>query len=238
MIATVHVDVQNTDGRKPLLLEFQGDGIVQSEDALLEPSAEGWAHLMISNPSGCSTMITEGTCIGEAGEAEAVSPEEISVNDVQELREDTRVHLVSSIMNGEERLKLLKELIPEPSTLDDKQKQDFYKLLELHHEAFSLGPQERGETNLVEMEILTGDAEPVKQNMRRMPFAVRCEVARQLEAMQESGVIQPSNSPWSSPVVMVRKCDGTHRFCVDYRKLNAVTKADTFPLPRIDDLLD
>ena len=90
----------------------------------------------------------------------------------------------------------------------------------------------------MEMEILTGDAEPVKQNMRRMPFAVRCEVARQLEAMQESGVIQPSKSPWSSPVVMVRKRDGTHRFCVDYRKLNAVTKPDTFPLPRIDDLLD
>ena len=56
--------------------------------------------------------------------------------------------------------------------------------------------------------------------------------------MQESGVIQPSKSPWSSPVVMVRKRDETHRFCVDYRKLNAVTKADTFPLPHIDDLLD
>ena len=88
VIATVHVDVQNTNDRKPLLLEFQGDGIVQSEDALLEPSSGGLAHLMISNPSGCPAMITEGTCIGEAGEAEAVSPEEININDIQELRED------------------------------------------------------------------------------------------------------------------------------------------------------
>ena len=71
-----------------------------------------------------------------------------------------------------------------------------------------------------------------------MPFMVREEIARQLRNMQRDGVIQPSNSPWSSPVVMVRKKDGSHRFCVDYRELNSVTKADTFPLPRIDDLLD
>ena len=56
--------------------------------------------------------------------------------------------------------------------------------------------------------------------------------------MQETGVIKPSNSRWASPVVLVRKKDGTHRFCVNYQELNSVTKADTFPLPRIDDLLD
>ena len=71
-----------------------------------------------------------------------------------------------------------------------------------------------------------------------MPFAVRQEVAQQLHKMQESGVVQPSSSLWSSPVVLVRKKDGTHRFYIDYRKLNAVTKPDLFPLPRIDDLLD
>ena len=56
--------------------------------------------------------------------------------------------------------------------------------------------------------------------------------------MQATGVIQPSRSPLSSPVVMACKKDGSHRFCVDYRALNSVNKADTFPLPRVDDLLD
>ena len=71
-----------------------------------------------------------------------------------------------------------------------------------------------------------------------MPFSAREEVARQLRKIQEMAVIQPSKSPWSSPVVLVRKKDGSHRFCIDYCKLNSVTKADTYPLPRIDNLLD
>ena len=67
---------------------------------------------------------------------------------------------------------------------------------------------------------------------------MRVEVAEQLRKMQAEGVIRPSSSPWASPVVLVRKKDGSLRFCIDYRSLNAVTKTDQFPLPRIDDLLD
>ena len=59
-----------------------------------------------------------------------------------------------------------------------------------------------------------------------------------VKEMLDRGVVQPSRSPWASPVVLVEKKDGTLRFCVDYRQLNAATKIEVFPLPRIDDSLD
>ena len=69
----------------------------------------------------------------------------------------------------------------------------------------------------------------------RVPFAVRDEIARNLQEMQDANVIQPSNSPWASPMVLVRR---TLCFCVDYLGLNSAMKLDQFPLPRIDNLLD
>ena len=62
--------------------------------------------------------------------------------------------------------------------------------------------------------------------------------ASQVNDMLSQGVIQPSTSPWSSPIVLVKKKDGSYRFCIDYRKLNSITQVDAHPLPRVDDLLE
>ena len=96
-----------------------------------------------------------------------------------------------------------------------------------------------GQTQVISHLINTGDAAPIRQPPpRRLPYAFREEAQSQVRNMLEQGVIQPSASPWASPIVLVKKKDGKYRFCVDYRKLNSVTQKDAHPLPRIDDLLD
>ena len=95
-----------------------------------------------------------------------------------------------------------------------------------------------GQTDVITHRIDTGDATPIKQSPRRLPYAFREEAKSQVRDMLDQGVIQPSTSPWASPIVLVKKKDGKYRFCVDYRKLNSVTVKDAHPLPRVDDLLD
>ena len=73
--------------------------------------------------------------------------------------------------------------------------------------------------------------------MSHTPFALRV-MEELIQNMMAQGVIKQSSSPWASPVVLVEKRDGSHRFLVYYRRLNAVTKMDVFPLPRVDDTLD
>ena len=113
-------------------------------------------------------------------------------------------------------------MVPEPQLLDPDQKEKLFNFLTDHHEAFCLDKKERGATDLMLLHIDTGDTPLKKQAIRRTRFAVREEVTRQLKKMQAMGVIQPSSSPWASPVVMVKIKDGSHRFCIDYKVLNSV----------------
>ena len=120
--------------------------------------------------------------------------------------------------------------------LTDHQRNVAREFLQKHSGMFASG-ESSGRTNIVQHRINTGDAQPIRQAPRRLPLAKQEETEELVRKMLDEGVIEESNSPWSSPVVLVTKKDGSTRFCVDYRKLNDVTKKDSYPLPRIDDTL-
>ena len=92
-----------------------------------------------------------------------------------------------------------------------------------------------GRTSLVEHSIHVGDAIPIRHKSYRIPYLKREVVREELDQMLQTGVIQPSTSPWASPIVLVQKKDGGVRFCVDYRKLNHVAKFDAYPIPRVEE---
>ena len=107
-----------------------------------------------------------------------------------------------------------------------------------YQHVFSSSKQDIGRTSLVQHRIrIKPGAAPIKQRPYRQPPMKREETRRQIEKMLEADIIEPSASPWSSPIVLCKKKDGSWRFSVDARRVNEVTIKDSYPLPRIDDTL-
>ena len=103
---------------------------------------------------------------------------------------------------------------------------------------FAMDSMDLGKTDLVKHHIELTDYTPIKDRYRRIPPQQYKEVRKHLKEMLDIGAIRCSNSPWASPVVLVRKKDGSLRFCIDLRKLNARTVKDAYSIPRIEDALD
>ena len=123
------------------------------------------------------------------------------------------------------------------SVLTQEQKKQVRQFLTKWDGIFSKGPTDLGCAKLVEHEIHLENDRPFKEPYRRIPPALIQEVREHLNEMMEIGAIRPSKSPFSSNVVIVRKKDGSIRFCIDYRKLNQRTIKDAQAIPRVDDTL-
>ena len=122
--------------------------------------------------------------------------------------------------------------------LSEKERDAAASLLQEFKDVIAVGENNLGHNSLVYHSIDTGSSQPVRQQARRLPVHQKQEVRELLDDMLSRGVIEPSHSPWASPIVLVRKKDGSTRFCVDFRKVNDCTRKDAQPLPRIDDTLD
>lgn len=123
------------------------------------------------------------------------------------------------------------------SDLSDVQIATVKCMLEKRRAAISLHKHDLGKTSTARHVIDVQGNPPCKQRYRRFQGPLRHEIEEELRKLQDRDIIERSNSPWSSPLVPIRKKDGNLRLCVDYRALNSVTKRDSFPLPNMIDAL-
>ncbi|XP_023816073.1 uncharacterized protein LOC111948248 [Oryzias latipes] len=121
--------------------------------------------------------------------------------------------------------------------LTPDQQKEMTSLLHKWRRVFSRHDEDFGRTGAVKHQIPTGSAPPSRERYRPVPPSLYQELQALLKNMLGSGVVRESSSPWAAPIVLVKKKDGSWRFCVDYRRLNALTHKDAYPLPRIEESL-
>ena len=173
--------------------------------------------MQVMNISPSSVKAFQGMTLGQA------TPED-------------RVFLVS---NDQERTDAGAPCFDHLQLLDmpEHEKTRLITLLNEYCDVFAPAEGPNGHTTVIQHAISPSGL-PIHQPLRRLSEALKDTVKSEVQRMLHQDVIRPSASPWSSPVVMVKKKDGSWRFCIDYRKLNAVTHRDAYPLPRIDVTLD
>jgi len=214
--------------------------------------------LCISNWGNHSVVINEGALVAQATPIDAVKettkPTETKnwLTDYKKFQEEMKVYSLSihaavstndSVQSYDEHVKDLKNkedldyanIGPQWSKPEEKHIREFLKEW---IDGFAKNPLSPNAYKGPKFEINTGDAIPTKDNPRRNTPAKEQIIAKHIQDMLRNKIIETANSPWAAPVVLARKKDGTWRFCVDYRRLNQVTKKDSYPLPRIDDVVD
>ena len=160
--------------------------------------------------------IRKGECLG-------------TVCTIVEMEED------EGIIEEEWTIEKLKQSVDIGPEVTEDQKSKIYKMLLKTKSALSNNDMDIGLANVTPHKILLTDKTPIWQKPRRFSEPVTAEIDRQCDQLEALDIIEDSKSLWSSPVVPVRKVDGSSRMCIDYRKLNKVTVQERFPMPNLMD---
>lgn len=190
----------------------------------------GTVYVPVVNVGTTEVLLYPRTSLGILGVAQVVSLP-AGVTEVEPtLVTISSLAAVPSISDRIESLDL--------SALPDQEQTSVRSLLYKYQSVFSAHDGDLGCTNLISHDIPLLDDVPVRQRYRRIPPSEYKAVKAHINQLLESQVIRESSSPYASPIVLVRKKDGSLRMCVDYRPLNGKTRKDAFPLPRIEESLD
>ena len=172
------------------------------------------------------THFFKGTCLGTIETLTSVSTSNCLKMGKETKLSHSNVDQLKTIYKKE-----LSQLTPEDQSR-------FLFILVNYSDVFSCSKFDIGLAQGVQHHINTGDAEPIGQNYRRVPRGVEDKVDELVDQLLKHNIIRPSHSPWNAPIVVVSKKNGDIRLCVDYRRLNAVTKRPIFPIPDAQQLFD
>ena len=198
--------------------------------------------MVLRNLTSKTIYLAPGRCIARVATANEVPKAMPSPELAKDLEE--ALPKEAPKLTIEEQQKLLMELLRQDGGLEQLKEWPpelalkFKRMLMEHHHIFSLDKNEIGCTDTAEHIIELMDDEPFKERFRRIAPPLLEEVRENLQDMLDGGAIRPSKSPWCNAIVLIRKKDGTLRFCIDFRRLNARTKKDSFPLPRMQETME
>ena len=188
--------------------------------------------VMMRNFSGKTVMTPTKTTIGEVSSCNVVPPIWKPEVGAQTEKPDQTWTKVMEDLFEELGLNEPKEWMTEENILEEK------KLIQKFHMIFSKNDLDLGKTDKVKYKIKVTDSTPFKERYRRIPPSQYEAVRKHLQQMLDIGAIRPSDSPWCSAVVLVKKKNGELRFCINLRKLNARMVKDAYSLPRTDETLE
>lgn len=192
----------------------------------------GTVYVPIVNVGTVDVLLYASTVIGTVNKVDVISlPPEVTEVKMVTAKVSTQVVHVSPTV--QEQVAML-----DLSVLPEEEQGKVRALLEKYVSVFAMDDGDLGCTNLISHEIPLLDDTPVRQRFRRIPPSEYEVVKAHINQLLENRVIRESCSPYASPIVLVKKKDGSLRMCVDYRRLNSKTRKDAFPLPRIEETLD
>ena len=197
--------------------DFFEEGEITVHESVIEGGGTGDIPIMIGNTSNTTIKIPKGEEVGRA-----------ALTSIMKQMEGQRnlAHVqINSIVNEKEILAPFEHM------------ESIRQLVNKNRDLVANSDKDLGRTQTVQMKIDTGDHPPIKFKTYRTPIHKRKKEEEAVRDMLESRVIEHSRSPWSFPIVVGSKKDGGHRFCVDFRALNKITRPLAYPLPLIDDIL-
>lgn len=188
--------------------------------------------IQLANHSDEPAVIRKGTYLGQLYEVEEESI------DVQVQMGGKEKENFASRYTAEELDKLIEVLKIKELDIEDEHKERLVRVVKSYANVFAKSSEEVGHVHLMEVGIDVEGHPPVRVKPYRVSPTERNVIKVEVEKMLRAGIIKPSTSPWASPVVLVPKPDGSVRFAIDFRKLNNITRKETYPMPNIQDYLD